>query len=86
MTVPSFEDLASHGHKDASLHVGGHGEPWPDIKVLAVTRGDQSYLCVRRDGVETVTPVAGVREGLEAFAEQLQAAIGVLPERQPSKA
>jgi hypothetical protein len=79
-TVPTFEQVASSGgHKDATMHVGGHGEPWPDIKVLAITKDDQTYVCVRRDGAETVTPVDSVRAGLEAFAEQLQAAIRELP-------
>ena len=74
--VPTFEEVAaSGGHKDATMHVGGHGEPWPDIKVLAITRGEQTYVCVRRDGAETVTPVASVTEGLEVFAAELRAAI-----------
>jgi hypothetical protein len=61
------------------MHVGGHGEPWPDIKVLAITKDDQTYVCTRRDGVETVTPVGSVRHGLEMFASELQAAIKELP-------
>ena len=61
------------------MHVGGHGEPWPDIKVLAITTADQTYICVRRDGTETVTPAGSVREGLEMFASELQAAIKELP-------
>jgi hypothetical protein len=78
--VPSFEAVAaSGGHKDATMHVGGHGEPWPDIKVLAITWGGQTYVCVRRDGQETVTPVGSVRAGLEAFAAELQGAIAELP-------
>lgn len=78
--VPSFEAVAaSGGHKDATMHVGGHGEPWPDIKVLAITRDGQTYVCVRRDGQETVTPVDSVRAGLEAFAAELQGAIAELP-------
>jgi hypothetical protein len=77
----SFEELASGaGHKDATMHIGGHGEPWPDIKVLAITRDGQTFVCTRRDGAETVKPAASVREGLEMFASELQAAIGELPE------
>jgi hypothetical protein len=80
VNVPGFEDVASGGgHKDATMHVGGHGEPWPDIKVLAITRAGQTYVCVRRGGTETVTPAASVREGLEIFASELQAAIRELP-------
>ena len=37
MTMPSFEEVAS----------GGGHEPWPDIKVLAITRDGQTYICVR---------------------------------------
>ncbi|MQA77055.1 MAG: hypothetical protein GEV10_01000 [Streptosporangiales bacterium] len=78
--VPTFEEVASSGgHKDATMHVGGHGEPWPDVKVLVITKGDQTYVCVRRDGDETVTPVASVRTGLELFVEQLQQAMKDLP-------
>lgn len=78
--VPSFEEVASSGgHKDATMHVGGHGEPWPDVKVLVITKGDQTYVCVRRDGAETVTPVGSVRAGLELFVEQLQQATKDLP-------
>jgi hypothetical protein len=67
--VPTFEEVASSGgHKDATLHVGGHGEPWPDIKVLTITQNDQTYVCVRRDGVERVTPAENVRAGLQLFA------------------
>jgi hypothetical protein len=78
--VPSFEQIASSGgHKDATMHVGGHGEPWPDIKVLAITKGGQTYVCVRRDGAETVTPAADVRTGLEMFASELEKAIKELP-------
>ncbi|MGH2601464.1 MAG: hypothetical protein ACRDJ9_19025 [Dehalococcoidia bacterium] len=74
--VPTFEEVASSGgHKDATLHVGGHGESWPDIKVLAITKGGRTYVCVRRDGVEKVTPVENVRAGLELFASQLETAI-----------
>ncbi len=79
-TTPAFEEIASSGgHKDATMHIGGHGEPWPDIKVLAITRGEQTYVCIRREGEETVTPVDSLREGLEVFAAELQAAIGYLP-------
>lgn len=79
-TVPTFEQVASSGgHKDATMHVGGHGEPWPDIKVLAITNGEGTWVCVRRDGDETVTPVVSVRAGLELFVEHLQAAIRELP-------
>jgi hypothetical protein len=80
VNVPSFEEVAAGGgHKDATMHIGGHGEPWPDIKVLAITRGGKTYVCVRRDGAETVTPAGSVREGLEIFASELQAAIKELP-------
>jgi len=66
-TRPTFEEIASSGgHKDATMHVGGHGEPWPDIKVLAITHDEQTYVCIRWDGEETVRPVGSVREGLEA--------------------
>lgn len=78
--VPTFDEVvASGGHKDATIHVGGHGEPWPDIKVLAITKGDRTYVCVRRDGAETVTPAPNVRAGLERFAAELQEAIKELP-------
>jgi hypothetical protein len=62
------------------MHVGGHGEPWPDIKVIVITRDDQTHVCVRRDGVETVKPARSVREGLELFASELRTAISELPE------
>lgn len=41
-TSPSFEEIASSGgHKDATFHVGGHGEPGPDVKVIVMTtRGE----------------------------------------------
>lgn len=78
--VPTFEAVAGGGgHKDATMHVGGHGEPWPDIKVLAITWDGQTYVCVRRDGQESVTPVDNVRAGLEVFAAELAAAIAELP-------
>jgi hypothetical protein len=78
--IPTFEEVASSGgHKDATMHVGGHGEPWPDIKVLAITKGDQTYVCVRRNGRETVTPVPTVRDGLELFVTELESAIAALP-------
>ena len=80
MSTPTFEQVASSGgHKDATMHIGGHGEPWPDIKILAITLNGQTYVCVRRDGIETVTPVGSVRQGLETFASELQAAIKELP-------
>ncbi|MDQ3274893.1 MAG: hypothetical protein M3Q39_07635 [Actinomycetota bacterium] len=73
---PTFEEVASSGgHKDATMHVGGHGEPWPDVKVLTITSAGQTYVCVRRDGSEMVTPVSSVRAGLETFASELQTAI-----------
>lgn len=78
--IPTFEEVASGGgHKDATMHVGGHGEPWPDTKVLAITKGDQTLVCVRRDGVESVTPVPSVHAGLERFAAELADAIKDLP-------
>ena len=80
--TPGFDDVASGGgHKDATFHVGGHGEPWPDIKVMAITWGGQTWVCVRRDGAQTVTTAGSVREGLEMFAAQLQSAIRELPPR-----
>lgn len=79
--TPTFEEVASSGgHKDATFHVGGHGEPWADIKVLMITWDGRTYVCVRRDGAETVTEVSSVREGLELFAEQLATAIKELSE------
>lgn len=78
--VPDFETVASSGgHKDATCHVGGHGEPWPDIKVLVITWNGQTYVCVRRDDTEQVTQVRSVRAGLQAFAAELQGAIAELP-------
>jgi hypothetical protein len=80
MSVPSFEEVASSGgHKDATMHVSGHGEPWPDIKVLAITKDGRTYVCIRREGVEIVKPAHSVRQGLEIFASELQAAIEELP-------
>jgi hypothetical protein len=77
----TFEEvLSAGGHKDATMHVGGHGEPWPDIKVIVITRDDQTYVCVRREGVESVTIAHNVREGLELFALELRTAISKLPE------
>ena len=73
------ETLSAGGHKDATMHVGGHGEPWPETKVIAVTRGGQTYVCVRHGGDEKVIPAGSVREGLEIFAGELQAAIRELP-------
>lgn len=85
--VPTFEEVAgSGGHKDATMHVGGHGEPWPDTKVLVITKDAQTYVCVRRDGAETVIPVPNVRAGLEAFVAELQAVIRELPSRDSSAA
>jgi hypothetical protein len=76
----SFEDVVSAGgHKDATMHVGGHGEPWPEIKVIALTRDGQTYVCIRHGQAGTVKPVSSVREGLEVFAAELQAAIRQLP-------
>jgi hypothetical protein len=76
----SFEEtVTAGGHKDATMHVGGHGEPWPEIKVIALTRGGRTYVCARHGGHETVTAVGSVREGLEIFARELQAAIAGLP-------
>lgn len=78
--TPTFEEvLEAGGHKDATVHVGGHGEPWPDIKVIVITKGDVTHVCIRRDGVESVTRVDSVRSGLEMFATELQAAIKELP-------
>jgi hypothetical protein len=79
--VTAFEEtLSAGGHKDATMHVGGHGEPWPEIKVITVTRGGQTYVCIRHGDDETVTPVTSVREGLQIFADELQAAIKELPD------
>jgi len=76
----SFEETvsAAGAHKDASLHLGGHGGPW-EIKLIVVTRDGRTSVCVRRDGRETVTAVGTLREGLEIFAAELQAAISQLP-------
>lgn len=83
--LPTFEEVVSSGgHKDATMHVGGHGEQWPDIKVLAITKGDQTYVCVRRDGSETVTRAPDVRAGLELFAAELRAAMRELPDGETS--
>ncbi len=49
------------------------------MNVLAITGDSQTYVCVRRDGQETVTPVGSVRAGLEVFAAELAAAITELP-------
>jgi hypothetical protein len=76
----SFEEtVAAGGHKDATMHVGGHGEPWPEIKVIALTLDGRTQVCVRHGTDETVIPVGSVREGLEIFANELQAAIRELP-------
>ena len=79
MTASFEETLQRGGHKDATMHVGGHGEPWPEVKVIALTRDGQTYVCARHGTDETVTPVSSVREGLEIFAAELQAAIRELP-------
>jgi hypothetical protein len=76
----SFEEVVSAGgHKDATMHVGGHGEPWPEIKVIALTLDGQTRVCVRHGEAETVIPAGSVRRGLEIFAHELQAAIRELP-------
>jgi hypothetical protein len=78
--VTSFEaTLAAGGHKDASLHIGGHGEPWPEHKVIVVTQGSQTYVCVRHGADETVIPASSVREGLGIFAGELRSVIEALP-------
>jgi hypothetical protein len=78
--VTSFEEtLAAGGHKDATMHVGGHGEPWPEVKVIVLTLDGQTRVCVRHGEAETVIPAASVSEGLEIFAAELQAAIRELP-------
>ena len=78
--MTAFEETVSAGgHKDATMHVGGHGEPWPEIKVIMVTRDGRTCVCIRNDKDETVIPVSSVREGLEIFAGELQAAIKELP-------
>ena len=80
-----LEVTAVHNHlfcdepKVYFMHIGGHGEPWPDIKILAITHDGKTYVCVRREGTETVTPVRNVREGLEKFASALRTAIKELP-------
>lgn len=79
--TPTFEEVAgSGGHKDATCHVGGHGEPWPDVKVLVITTGGQTYVCIRRDGAERVVPVPSVRDGLQMFTNELTAAIRSIEE------
>lgn len=81
MIMPTFEEVASGGgHKDATMHIGGHGEPWPDIKILAITKGTQTYVCTRREGIETVQAANSVKQGLEIFIAELQAAMRELPE------
>jgi hypothetical protein len=82
--TPTVDDLVkSRAHFDASVHVGGHpGEPWPEHKCLVLTKDGQTWLCLLRDGAETVTPVGSVREGLEIFAGELEKAIGELPGQQ----
>jgi hypothetical protein len=80
-TPPTVDELVgARAHFDGSFHVGGHpGEPWPEHKCLVLTKDGQTWLCLLRDGAEIVTPVGSVREGLEAFAAELAAAIGDLP-------
>lgn len=79
--TPTFEEIASSGgHKDATMHVGGHGEPWPDLKVLVITKGERTYVCIRRDGEEQVLPVDSVREGLRVFADYLRSAVEEMPD------
>lgn len=81
MTTPSFEELASGGgHKDATLHIGGHGEPWTDLKILVITIEGQTYVGTRRNGQEVVRLAVSRRDGMKIFATELQAAIGELPE------
>lgn len=74
----TFDEAVSSGHHDASLHVGGHGEPY-DFKVIVVTREGITRVCARIDGDETVTEVGSVREGLELFGDALRTAIKALP-------
>lgn len=77
-TVLSFEEIVSSGgHKDGTFHVGGHGEGGPDVKVMVVTTpANETYVCVRRDGVESVRKADSRRAGLEAFADELDSALG----------
>ena len=78
--VASFEEtLAAGGHKDATMHVGGHGEPWAEVKVIVLTLDGQTRVCVRHGDAETVIPAGSVRDGLEIFARELQEAIRELP-------
>jgi hypothetical protein len=74
MTTRSFEEiLNAGGHKDATFHIGGHGEGGADVKVIVITNDQgETFVCVRRDGVESVTPVEGKDAGLQAFAGELQ--------------
>lgn len=79
-TSLSFEEIASSGgHKDATFHVGGHGEPGPDVKVIVMTTGGETYVCLRRDGAESVRKVSGQRAGLEMFAAELSAVLDERP-------
>jgi hypothetical protein len=79
MTASFEETVSAGGHKDATMHVGGHGEPWPEVKLIALTRGGRTFVCARHGEAETVTQVSSVREGLEIFARELQEAIRELP-------
>ena len=79
MTAGFEETVTAGGHKDVTMHVGGHGEPWPEVKVIVLTRNGQTYVCARHGTDETVTAVGSVREGLEVFAAELQAVIRELP-------
>jgi hypothetical protein len=74
MSTPGFEEvLNAGGHKDASFHIGGHGEGGPDVKVIVITddRGE-TYVCVRRDGEERVTRADSKDAALETFAHVLR--------------
>jgi hypothetical protein len=83
MTVDEL--VKNRAHFDASVHVGGHpGEPWPEHKCLVLTAGGQTWLCLLTGDGETVRPVGSVREGLEIFAGELQAAIREL-EAEPAR-
>ena len=61
--------------RSTSAGTANRGPP----QVMAITWGGQTWVCVRRDGAETVAAAGSIREGLEMFAAQLQSAIRELP-------
>lgn len=77
MTTPTFEEvLNAGGHKDATFHIGGHGEGGPDVKAIVITNEQgETFLCIRRDGEESVTQMESKIAGLEAFGNELWATL-----------